>query len=171
MPIHSLSSQKNNESVYIFCFVAAGNLVAFVLLASMSSISKGWTIMFDSMVRIGFLIFGVLMLLDIILPRATHSASITSHTTSSARRGHGTNYKLHFNSVRNSNCTVDQASYTKLKDGDEVVLQDTRLLRRCVKIERNGELVYNFAYWFLFGLLIGIVSIIYGLGLVKLRRE
>src|SRR4051812_46797040 len=103
--------------------------------------------MIDAIVRIGLVIFSILMLSDVLLPKATLYTKIASHTVSSSMRGRGDSYKLHLDSAINGSCTVGRTAFETLKDGDEVVVENTRLLKRCIKIERNGNLVYSFNDW------------------------
>lgn len=127
--------------------------------------------MINAIVRIGFLIFGVLMFSDVLLPKATLYTKITNHTVSSSMRGRGDSYKLYFDSAINGSCTVSRTAFEKLKDGDEVVVQNTRLLKRCIKIERNGDPVYSFNDWIFVGLLVGAGFIAYGMRWLKSKRE
>ncbi|RYF98798.1 MAG: hypothetical protein EOO07_37660 [Chitinophagaceae bacterium] len=127
--------------------------------------------MVDAIVRIGFVIFGVLMFSDVFLPKATLYTKITDHTISTASRGRGDRYTLHFDSALNSSCSVDRTAFEKLKDGDEVVVQNTRLLKRCIKIERNGEPAYSFNDWIFLSLLIGAGFTAYGIRWFKFRRN
>lgn len=125
----------------------------------------------DAVIRLGVIFFGILMLLDVLLPKATHYMQITDHSFSSATHKHGARHKLYFNNDLNRSCSVNEEAFKKLKDGDEVVVQNTRMLKRCITIERNGEVVYRFTEWIFLSLLIFVGCIVYGMGWVKFGRD
>lgn len=125
--------------------------------------------MLCAMFGIGFVVFGVLFLLDMFLPKVTRSVQITDHTVTSLSRGRGARYKLHFNNELNGSCTVGLEAFEKLKDGDEVVVHDTRLFKSCVRVELNSVPVYT--DWTLKNFLLGIGCIVYGIWWLKFNKD
>jgi hypothetical protein len=129
--------------------------------------------MFKFLVRIAMFLFGVLLLLDIGLPTTVQTTVVDRHfsgatvNTTAHNQVVDTNYNLQFSDGRSSSCSVGYSTYNAVKDGDEVSVRTTKVLRRCVDISRNGEFVYEARYWKLGALIGGLIMIAAALGWIE----
>jgi hypothetical protein len=125
------------------------------------------------------LIVGIVLLLDILLPTSTESLQIDQHTSSTEQRpSAGTNarsadtsYTLHFAGGRVSSCSVGYSAYWKLKDGDTVVVQATKLFKNCIRITRGEEIVQANKYWKLLALIGGGLLVAAAIGWLKTEED
>lgn len=123
--------------------------------------------MLKLLLRLFFLGFGALLALDALLPTVTQTLKIEAHSVGSSPKSHSKNHYIHFNNYRLDKCSVSQKNYHALKDGDELVVKSTRLLKHCINIEKNGSEVGRKEFWRLLGLVLGAVFISYGVGWFK----
>ncbi|MGM9482202.1 hypothetical protein ACS5PN_13520 [Roseateles sp. NT4] len=115
--------------------------------------------------------FGLVLVVDAGLPMRMHQLHVDRHTSSTSNdtRSSGrsdTSYTLHFVGGALSSCDVGYATYTTLKDGDSVEVKATKLFKRCVQIERDGETFEYSKYWRLFQLVGGALLILSAVGLL-----
>ena len=123
--------------------------------------------MLKLLLRLFFLCFGALLAFDALLPTATQTLKIERHSVSSSTKGRGGSYNIEFDNYRVSSCSVGRQNYYALKDGDEVVVKSTCLLKHCIKIEKDGVVVSSKGFWRLLGILFGAGFIAYGIGWIK----
>ena len=123
--------------------------------------------MLKLLLRLFFLCFGALLAFDSLLPTATQTLKIERHSVSSSTKGRGGSHNIEFDNYRVSSCSVSKKNYYALKDGDELVVKSTRLLKHCVKIEKDGAEVSSKGFWRLLGILFGAGFIAYGIGWFK----
>ncbi len=123
--------------------------------------------MLNLLLRLFFLCFGALLAFDSLLPSATQTLTIDRHSVSSSPKGRGDNYYIEFDNYRLKSCSVGRQNYYALKDGDEVVVNSTRLLKHCVKIQKDGVVVSGKGFWRLLGILLGTAFVAYGIGWIK----
>lgn len=116
--------------------------------------------------RVFLLCVGIFVACDALLPVTTQTLKIVRHDII-AMRNYSKNYNIYFNNSRLKFCTVDKQQYSELNDGDELIIKSSRLLKSCVKIERNGLDVHNSGFWRLFNLLLSAGLIVYGVGWFK----
>ena len=120
--------------------------------------------MLNFMLRMFFLCFGAVIACDALLPTATQTLQIVGHKVGSSNKGLSSNYSIHFDNVRLHACPVSKKNYYRLNDGDLLVVKSTRLLKQCIKIERDGVEIKSSSVWRLFNLLLGAGFIAYGVG-------
>jgi hypothetical protein len=123
--------------------------------------------MLTLLLRLFFLCFGALLAFDALLPTATQTLKVERHSVHSSSKGRGDSYYIEFDNYRVSSCSVGKQKYHALKDGDELLVKSTRLLKHCVKIEKEGVVVSDKQLWRLLGILLGAGFIAYGVGWFK----
>jgi hypothetical protein len=123
--------------------------------------------MLKLLLRLFFLCFGALLVLDALLPTTTQTLTIERHSVHSSSKGRGDSYYIEFNNYRVSSCSVSRERYHALQNGDEVVVKSTTLLKHCVRIEKDGVVLSNKGIWRLLGILLGAGFIAYGIGWIK----
>jgi hypothetical protein len=124
-------------------------------------------------------IAGVVLLLDIGLPTSLETLQVDQHTSSVDRstssgidsRWADTSYTLHLIGGRVSSCSVGYSTYAKLKDGDTVGVQATKLFKNCIRITRAEEVVEAEKHWKLFALIGGCILIAAAIGWLKTNDE
>lgn len=126
--------------------------------------------MLKLLLRLFFLGFGILLAFDALLPTSTQTLKIERHSVHSSSKGRGDSYYIEFDNYRVRSCSVGKQKYYALKDGDELAVKSTRLLKHCVKIEKDGVEVSNKGLWRLLGILLGTGFIAYGIGWIKLEK-
>jgi len=129
--------------------------------------------MFKVLARIFMFVAGVFILLDTGFPTVTESMQVDRHTSnvqqSSGSTGHlsDTSYNLQFIGGRVGSCSVGYSAYSKARDGDTVVVNSTKLFRKCIRISRDDEVLYVEKYWKLFACIFGFLLIAAAMGWVK----
>lgn len=94
-------------------------------------------------------IAGVVFLLDACLPASKSPAQVDRHFTTveqdTTQRGTAfdTRYNIEFLGGRVPSCSVGYHTYSTLRDGDQVLVTSTKLLKFCLRIERGAEQVYE----------------------------
>jgi len=129
--------------------------------------------------RFAMFIAGVALLLDIGLPTTIESLQVDQHTSRDGDRQHGgfsgrwadTSYTLHFIGGRVSSCGVGYSAYTRLKDGDKVEVQETKLFKNCIRISRGEEVIESDKHWKLFALVGGCLLIAAAIGWLETDDE
>ncbi len=116
-------------------------------------------------------VFGVVLLLDVALPTRTEPLRVDRHTSNNAGARIDTSYALHFVGGQLGSCSVGYAAYTKLKDGDAVVVQSTKLLKNCLRITQDEVVVESNRYWKLFALFGACALILGASGWIKSTEE
>jgi len=129
------------------------------------------------LVRCILFIVGVVVLLDIGLPTRVEQLQVDQHTSqtqndfratrSGDSRWADTSYKVYLIGGAASSCSVGYASYARLKDGDSVEVQSTRLFKTCIRITREAEVVEASPHWKWYALAIGGLLIALALGWLK----
>ncbi|HSD38725.1 MAG TPA: hypothetical protein VLC92_14535 [Rhodocyclaceae bacterium] len=100
--------------------------------------------MIATLARIIFFGVGVAVLLEAWLPETVETSRVTQHQTSTSRNigkisSEQTSYTLALGGGQIDYCGVNEAAYTRLKDGDIVEVRASPLLRSCVHISRGSE--------------------------------
>jgi hypothetical protein len=134
---------------------------------------------FKLLLRCLFFIGGVVLLSDTALPLRDETLRVDQHTShvndgESARRDNrsgDTSYTLHLVGGQVASCSVGYAAYQRLKDGDAIQVQATRLLRQCVHIARDGERVESNRHWRWIAMVIGGVLIALAIGWLRADDE
>ena len=135
--------------------------------------------MFQFLSRVAMFIVGVVLLIDIGLPTSTETLSVDRHTSSRERLSNGgwsarwadTDYTLHFIGGRVSSCSVGYSAYGRLKDGDAVDVQATKLFKSCIRIAKGGEIIESDKYWKILAFGVGAVLIAVALGWLRSDDE
>ncbi|RYZ87774.1 MAG: hypothetical protein EOO68_27225 [Moraxellaceae bacterium] len=117
--------------------------------------------------RIVCLCVGALLVLDALLPAATHTLKINGHDANSSMRGRPDNYHIYFDSVLLKSCSVDKRSYYELRNGEEVTVNRTRLFKDCTKVQRGDAEVYSNSLLRFIYVILGAGAIAYGIGWIK----
>jgi len=104
----------------------------------------------------------------------THQLHVDRHTSSTqinARQSSDTNYTVHLVGGNLSSCDVGYATYTALKDGDSVIIRSSNLFKKCISIDRDGELIESNKYWRWFELAGALLLIATAIGWLKSGDE
>jgi hypothetical protein len=131
--------------------------------------------MFKFLTRIVLFVVGVALLADIGLPTITENLHVDQHTSSTERcdlrdRNNtcaDTSYTLHFVGGHPLSCSVGYSAYGKVKDGDSVLVQATRLFKNCIRISRGQELITDDNHWKLFQLIGGLLLLAAAVGWIN----
>ena len=112
---------------------------------------------------------GLALAVDAGLPMRTHWLHVDRHTSSTQAntRSSDTSYTLHLVGGNLSSCDVGYATYSALKDGDGVVVQSSKLFKRCISIAREGEILESSKYWRWVELLGGLLLMATAIGWLK----
>ena len=119
--------------------------------------------MLEFIVRI-FIFFGAIALIgDGFFPVAYENLIVDQHTSNvgrdTNRNGHpsDTSYTLHFIGGRTKSCPVGMHSYSTLSDGDKVIVRTSKIFKKCVRIEKDGTLIYDEGNWRLITAIFGVM--------------
>jgi hypothetical protein len=133
--------------------------------------------LFKFLVHCLLFIAGVALIADIGLPTRSEQLQVDQHTSRTqtdyrATRGGDsrwadTSYKLHLIGGKLSSCSVGFSSYSRLKDGDTVNVQSTKLFKNCIRIARGEEVIESDNHWKLFALIVGSLLIAIAVGWLK----
>lgn len=123
-------------------------------------------------------VVGVVMVLDCTLPARIESVTVDRHSTwvTYDRTGGNnsdetTNYSLEVLGGSVSKCDVGYSLYSGLKDGDRIELSTTKLIKRCIRISKNGTVLQS-GGWAKFALLIsGFAMIAAAFGLITISNS
>lgn len=99
-----------------------------------------------------------------------HSSHVSARTNNNGV-SRDTSYNLKLVDGRVDSCTVGYSAYNKLNDGDAVTVKFSRLLKRCISIDRAGEVVYAEQYWKVFSVIIGAVLIVLAFGKLEFENS
>jgi hypothetical protein len=137
--------------------------------------------MLMALLRIAVLVGGIAFLLDAFLPTRVESLKVDLHTSRIIYNHHhqiwmnnhigDTKYTLDFVGGRMSSCEVGYAAYSKLHDGDAVEIQETRILKKCIIISKDGEVIESNKFLKYIEILIGCVLIAFGMGWLKADND
>ena len=131
--------------------------------------------MWGTLGRFVCLIVGIVLLLDIFLPTRIEPLKVDLHSINvyNAQNNRPINaiadieFRLHFDGGRLSSCSVGYAAYSRLRDGDSVNIQETKILKRCIGISKDGQIIQSNKYWRLLEMLFGFLLIAVGFGWLK----
>jgi hypothetical protein len=134
---------------------------------------------FKFLIRCLFMIAGIALLSDTALPLRDETARVDQHTShvndgESARRDNrsgDTSYTLHLVGSEVASCSVGYAAYQRLKDGDAIRVQSTRLFRQCVRVTHDEEVVEATRHWRWIAWVLGGVLIALGIGWLRADDE
>lgn len=127
--------------------------------------------MFRLLARCAFFLLGLALLADTALPTRTETLQVDQHTSQLGRDPAGTSadtsYTLHLVGGRVASCSVGHQAYGRVRDGDTVDVQATRLLKTCVRIAQGDEVIEQAPYWKWIGLIGGGLLIAVAVGWLK----
>ena len=122
--------------------------------------------MLSLLIRFAMFVFGLLLLLDAGLPGVTQQMHVDGHTLRETITRSGTmvtnrttSFRVKLLDGRVDACDVGEAAYDVLHTGDAVTVKTSRVLRNCVSLARDDEVLYTSKYWKLFEILFGIILI------------
>ncbi len=135
--------------------------------------------MFKFILRVAMFLAGFVLLADIVLPTSTQSLQVDQHTIRTDRGSSNgmrhtwtdTSYTLHLVGGHLSSCSVGYSAYWRLKDGDAVVVQATRLLKNCIRITRGEELIEADTRWKIFKLISGLLLLAVAAGWINMDED
>src|SRR5450432_544941 len=135
--------------------------------------------MLKFLLRVVSFIVGLVLLAEVGLPTSSQSLQVDQHTsTVSHRSSNGinsrwadTSYTLHFVGGRLSSCSVGYSAYGKLKDGDTVEVQATKLFKTCIRITRGDEVVEADNHWKLFEIIGGLLLLAVAIGWINTEND
>jgi hypothetical protein len=117
--------------------------------------------------RLVLVIAGVAFFGDALLPAKTQSMLIDRHTSFIDNQSADTDYSLSMAGGSVGSCSVGYQSFHDLKDGETVTVKYSALLKRCLEISRNRDVVYYARFWRLISAIFGAVLIGGGIGWLK----
>lgn len=131
--------------------------------------------MLKLLIRCVMFVVGVIVLVDVGLPTSAESLQVDKHTSSTERRATNgsdarwadTSYTLHFVGGKVSSCSVGYAAYGKLKDGDKVDVNATKLFKSCIRIAKGEEVLESDKHWKIFAVVGGLLLIAAAFGWVQ----
>lgn len=131
--------------------------------------------MLNVLLRLVLFIGGIALLVDAGIPPIRESLLVDLHSIETEResgsgkypRTETKTYTLHFRGGRLSTCSVKYSTYVKLKDGDAVDVQFSKLFKHCIRISKDGQMVENYKYWKLISFLGGCLLIAVAFGAIK----
>jgi len=92
----------------------------------------------DVLTRLAALIIAILLALDAFSGERSETLRVERHSRS-ARWHRDDDYRLHFAGGRVDSCKVDGPAWSALRDGDEVIVESSRVFKRCDGIRRSDE--------------------------------
>ena len=127
--------------------------------------------------RIAALLFGMAVFFDSVLPLQHETVTVDSHSQfvnedkyrqSTSKNFTDIEYSLYFLSSKARSCNVGYDAFRRIKDGDEVDVTYTKLLKRCATVAPTGERPPSPEKLYrLMGAVFGLVAILGGLGIIK----
>lgn len=126
--------------------------------------------MLKTVIRILFLGFGLVLLLDALLPDITEHVAISRHYSYVGSQGSGRNYHrsdnyvLEFDRGLVKSCGVSPSLYTRLKDGDELDVSGSRFFKTCTRLRQGSESLRYSKFFTVIRIVAGIFLILGGLG-------
>jgi hypothetical protein len=130
--------------------------------------------MLTMIVRLLAFVAAIALTADALLPTRSEFVHVERHerrehsSTHHFRTRTRTNYLVHFSGGSIGSCDVGSSGYDTLKDGDDVTVGVTRVLRSCDHVTRDGSIVVrNIDRWL--SLLFAALALAVGLGWVTPR--
>ena len=104
----------------------------------------------DVLTRLAALIIAILLAIDGFSGDRTETLRVDGHTRV-ARWRQGDDYRLQFAGGRVQSCAVGWSAFNALNDGDEVVVDTSRVFKSCDGIRRGDEVIAQSRWrrWFL----------------------
>lgn len=122
--------------------------------------------MLSFIVRVVMIVVGLLAMADAFLPLSTEQAQVarkTLHFSLNPPSIPLNPARIYFEGGSIGSCSFGYAAYGRLAAGDRVTVERTRLLKSCLSVSRDGEVIESSRFWkpfsFLFGLLVVVVAI------------
>ena len=108
--------------------------------------------MFTKIIRIGTIIFGLVILLEAALPLARVKATIDSHELTIRRYVYSKAkpenvYRLHLLGGKIESCDVGLKAFNSTQDGDSITIGYSRFLKKCTSIEKDGLNIHSTYGW------------------------
>ncbi|RYG17770.1 MAG: hypothetical protein EOO07_10385 [Chitinophagaceae bacterium] len=121
--------------------------------------------------RTAILLGGAAYLFNAFLPTVTGLVKVERHSiiVEPPAESYIKIHTVSFKGAVEGSCSVDEAVYSKISDGDVLAVETTRLFKQCIKIEKNSQLLYHSRFWKFFNIILGVTLISLGSGL--LRKE
>lgn len=96
--------------------------------------------------RLACLAFGALLIAEILLPARLETTTVRSHVISNEfgtdrKTLGGPSYRLALSNAALSDCEVREETFHKLKDGDEVRVKHSPILRSCFYVASHDGLI------------------------------
>lgn len=128
--------------------------------------------MFKFLFRCVSFIAGLALIADTGLPARNEQVRVDQHTSHYETDNRGfrsgdTHYTLHLIDGVVSKCSVGHALYSRLKDGDRIEVQSTRLFKNCTRIAQGEDVMQDDKYWKYIGLIFGALLIAAAFGWVR----
>jgi hypothetical protein len=103
----------------------------------------------DVVTRLAAFIIALLLAIDAFCAVRTETLRVDGHSRVSRWR-RDDDYRLHFVGGRVDSCDVGSSAFNALRDGDEVVVDTSRVFKSCDRIRRGDEVLAhaNLRRWF-----------------------
>jgi hypothetical protein len=125
------------------------------------------------LIRCAFFLFGLVLLVDTGLPMRVETLQVDRHSSRvdndrrTASPNADTSYTLHLIGGHVASCSVGYGAYSRLADGDAITVHATRLLRNCVRLEREQEVIEAQTHWKWFTGAAGLVMLAVAVGWLR----
>ena len=103
----------------------------------------------DVITRLAAFLIAILLAIDAFSGERTETLHVDRHTRTPNWR-HDDSYRLHFVGGRVDSCEVGWSAFNALNDGDEVVVDTSRVFKSCDGIRRGDAVITQarFRKWF-----------------------
>jgi len=104
----------------------------------------------DVLTRLAAFIIALLLAIDAFSGERTETVRVGGHSHA-PRWQRDDDYRLHFVGGRVDSCDVGWSAFNALRDGDEVIVDTSRVFKSCASIRRGDEVIVraNLHKWFL----------------------
>jgi hypothetical protein len=132
--------------------------------------------MFELLWRLGAFLLAAGLLVDGALPARADAVKVDHHHTRVSGDHHVSNswtnttytdYDVDLSGGLSRSCDVGRTAYDALKDGDDVVVDVTRVTHSCVRLLKDGQVVHDMAGWRLWRLVPAVLLLAYAFGAIS----
>jgi hypothetical protein len=137
---------------------------------------EGERVMFELLWRLGAFLLAAGLLVDGALPVRASAVKVDHHHTAVSGDRHVSNtwtnatytdYYIDLSDGLSRSCEVGKTAWDALKDGDDVVVDTTRITHSCVRLLKDGQIVSDQAGWRLWRLIPAALLLAYAFGFIS----
>ncbi len=98
--------------------------------------------MFLRFLQIAFLLSGMALIVDFVMPSRQQQSVVTGHSHTSDTEGESI-YTVMLSGGDIESCSLDSDAFSSLKVGDEIQVKANQLFDTCTRVTRGDEAVYS----------------------------